>query len=86
LTGEPCQQVLQNLLSFANETDGKEIPTIIARCDPEGKIHYYLGHEIESYGRLKIPHKDHPLELKIDHGSTMKEYGVGMAMGELLHG
>jgi hypothetical protein len=68
ITGEPCMQV--SPIGLANDTVGNGHPTISAMIDPDGRMHYYLGHENESHGPLHIPNKNNPLELKMDYGSS----------------
>ena len=55
----------ENLLVFANESDGKtEVPSLVCRYDAEGSIHYLMGHDDEDRGPLVIP-MDKDFELKV---------------------
>jgi len=63
--GELSDAAAENILVFANESDGKgEIPTLFCEYDAEGSIHYLLGHSEEDYGPLKIPLEEE-CELKV---------------------
>ena len=57
-----------NILVYANETDGHETPSLCAPYDPEGAVHYHLGHLHSDEGPLRIPADGKPFELKIDYG------------------
>jgi len=66
----------ENLLVFANESDGKtEVPTLVCRYDPEGALHYLLGYDEEHLGPLQIPF-DQDFELKIDYGKLYEKVRV----------
>ena len=55
----------ENLLVFANESDGKsEVPSLVCRYDAEGAIHYLMGHDEERSGPLTIP-LNQDFELKV---------------------
>jgi hypothetical protein len=53
-----------SLMCRVNEIDEMEIPSVCADRDPSGAIHYYLGHDRDGCGDLKIP-VDTPFELKV---------------------
>ena len=64
-SGELHEKGRNNLVSFANETNGKEeIPNACAIHDPSGAIQIFLGHEHEAYGALTIP-ANTPTEVKV---------------------
>lgn len=66
----------ENLMVFANESDGKtEVPTLVCRYDPEGALHYLLGYDEEHLGPLQIPF-DEEFELKIDYGKLYEKVRV----------
>jgi hypothetical protein len=44
LTGDLHEVSRKNILVYANETDGKETATLYSEHDPEGSVHYYVGH------------------------------------------
>ena len=62
------QSAAENLLVFANESDGKaEVPSLVCRYDAEGAIHYLMGHDEENTGPLIIPMNQN-FELKVCDG------------------
>ncbi len=67
-TGDLSKVAANNILVFSNETNGKETPTLFAKTDPEGAMHYYLGHSDCGQGRLLIPADGSEIELKVDYG------------------
>lgn len=66
-TGELHNTARHNLVAYVNETNGKEIPSVKADHDPEGAVHYLLGHSEVSQGPLVIPMGTW-VEIKIDYG------------------
>jgi hypothetical protein len=67
-TGNLSKLAEKNILVFTNETNGKDIPAVFAKNDPEGAMHYYLGHNDCGQGPLLIPTDGTEMELKIDYG------------------
>jgi len=65
----------QNIILYANETDGKKTPDLVCMYDPEGVVHYLLGHKEEGKGALKLP-LDSEVELKIDYGEKYEPVRV----------
>jgi hypothetical protein len=59
-----------NVTVYVNETDGKptSIPTVCAEHDPEGAVHYLLGHQEKEHGKFRLPLNGKEIELKIDYG------------------
>ncbi len=66
-----------------NETNGTEVPTVFAREDPEGAVHYYLGHSTSGNGRLLIPNDGNELELKVDYGRKYESVRVRIGYSRL---
>ncbi|GKY97887.1 hypothetical protein MPSEU_000746700 [Mayamaea pseudoterrestris] len=71
-TGQLKETARCNILPFVNETDGIEIPCVIARRDPAGQMHYLLGHFRQEFV-LKV---DKPIEIKIDYGADYEKVRV----------
>eukprot|EP00523_Entomoneis_sp_CCMP467_P001417 CAMPEP_0168763418 /NCGR_PEP_ID=MMETSP0724-20121128/24354_1 /TAXON_ID=265536 /ORGANISM="Amphiprora sp., Strain CCMP467" /LENGTH=970 /DNA_ID=CAMNT_0008812623 /DNA_START=131 /DNA_END=3040 /DNA_ORIENTATION=+ len=65
----------RNLLVYVNETDGKSTPHICAQTDPEGSIHYLLGHKYPADGALVFP-VNKWYEVLIDYGSPYEDVRV----------
>jgi hypothetical protein len=76
-TGELNSLARQNFVVYANETDGKnEVQTLVPNHDPEGNIHYFLGHAYEDDGAFQIPANGEEVELKIDYGPKYERVRV----------
>ncbi len=75
-TGDLNNLAENNILVFTNETNGKEVPNVYTREDPEGAVHYYLGHSACGNGRLLIPTDGSELELKVDYGRKYESVRV----------
>lgn len=74
-----------NIIVYTNETNGKrEEPTIWASNDPEGAVHYFLGHPDESRGPLLLPANGKAVELKIDYGPKYEKVRVRKGYSRLL--
>lgn len=71
-TGELHEAAILNPLSYVNETNGIEVANIRADHDPEGSVHYLLGHFQTMDGPLVLP-MGKWIELKIDYGPTYEE-------------
>ena len=71
-TGELHDEARANLLSYVNETNGIEIPSVRADHDPEGAVHYLLGHYQVGEGPLVLPIGQW-VEIKVDYGPTYEE-------------
>jgi hypothetical protein len=61
---------------YANETDGHEVPSLWASHDPEGAVHYFLGHPFPDQGSLRLRADGSPVELKIDYGPKYESVRV----------
>ena len=66
----------KNIIVYTNETDGINTPSICAGYDPEGAVHYYLGHRNEGDGPLHIQADGSRMELKIDYGTRYEKVRV----------
>jgi hypothetical protein len=82
-TGELSDLAENNILVYVNETNGTEVPTVFAREDPEGAVHYYLGHSTSGNGRLLIPNDGNELELKVDYGRKYESVRVRIGYSRL---
>lgn len=67
VTGEIHPAASDCKIVFANETNGIDSPSLYCESDPEGSVHYYLGHEDPRGEPLKLP-VDKWIELKVDYG------------------
>lgn len=45
----------ENIIVYANEPVGEEVPSIVCKFDAEGAIHYLLGHDEQHPTPLRIP-------------------------------
>jgi hypothetical protein len=68
LSGDLHTMSRQNIVVYANETDGKEDATIFAEHDPEGAVHYFMGHRDPVHGPFRLPTNGESIELKVDYG------------------
>jgi hypothetical protein len=76
LTGDLHEKAKHNIIVYANETDGKEVPSLFAEHDPEGSVHYYMGHREAMHGTLRIPVNGEAIELKVDYGPKYENVRV----------
>ncbi|KAL7576260.1 hypothetical protein ACA910_018089 [Epithemia clementina (nom. ined.)] len=74
-TGELHDTARMNALSYVNETNGIEIPSVRADHDVEGSVHYLLGHFQTDHGPLVFP-TEKWMEIKIDYGPTYEDVRV----------
>jgi hypothetical protein len=72
-SGELHERSRQNILVYANETDGVNHPTIRAFHDPEGAVHYGFGSDAS---RVRIPANETWTELMIDYGPNYEKVRV----------
>jgi hypothetical protein len=63
-TGQLHDLAKAGLMCRVNEVDEMDIPSVCADKDPSGAIHYYLGHDRDGCGDLKVP-VGSPFELKV---------------------
>ena len=75
-TGDLSKVAEDNIVVFTNETDGNENATVVAKDDPEGAVHYYLGYSESGQGRLSIPTDGTELKLKVDYGAMYESVRV----------
>eukprot|EP00522_Entomoneis_paludosa_P015543 CAMPEP_0172447372 /NCGR_PEP_ID=MMETSP1065-20121228/6691_1 /TAXON_ID=265537 /ORGANISM="Amphiprora paludosa, Strain CCMP125" /LENGTH=994 /DNA_ID=CAMNT_0013198659 /DNA_START=55 /DNA_END=3039 /DNA_ORIENTATION=+ len=74
-TGHLHSAARRNLMVYVNETDGKETPTVWADHDPEGSVHYLLGHKDLGLGPYTLPLGIWS-EVKIDYGAAYERVRV----------
>lgn len=74
--GELNELAEKNVVVYTNETNGNEIASVLAKEDPEGAVHYYLGHSELGQGCLSIPSNGEEVELKLDYGSKYESIRV----------
>jgi hypothetical protein len=56
----------RNAISYVNEIDGKgEVANVSAQYDPEGNVHYLLGHWVKNEGNFIIPSGGESFELLV---------------------
>lgn len=57
---------MKNIIVYANETDGKtEIQNIYVEYDPDGSVHYLLGHHNPEDGAFRLVVNGPPIECKV---------------------
>jgi hypothetical protein len=66
-TGELHDKAQKSLLPYVNETDGKETATIHAIYDPEGAVHYLIGHRDDNDPDFTLVPGMEPIEVKVDY-------------------
>ena len=65
-TGTRHSQAKRNIISYANEIcNNDDVATVSAQHDPEGNVHYLLGHWEESEGKFNISSSGKPFELMV---------------------
>ena len=85
-TGDLHEMSQQNIVVYANETDGKETPSLFAEHDPEGAVHYYMGHREEGQGIFRLPVGGEEFELKVDYGPKYENVRVRKGYSRLPEG
>ena len=67
----------RNLLVYTNEVSGSmhDIPSLSPQYDPEGAVHFYLGHPDQHQGPLVLP-VGTPVELLVDYGPQYEQERV----------
>jgi hypothetical protein len=66
----------RHIPAYVNETDGHMTPTVFAGHDPEGAVHYLLGHHRENDGPFKMPADGTEREIFIDYGPSYETVRV----------
>jgi hypothetical protein len=76
-TGQLHELARRNVLMYANETSGLEqdIQSLWPIYDPEGAVHFYLGHPDPDQGPLVLPIGT-PVELLVDYGPQYEQERV----------
>jgi hypothetical protein len=76
-TGQLHELARRNVLMYANETSGAEqdIQSLWPIYDPEGAVHFYLGHPDPAQGPLLLP-IGCPVELLVDYGPQYEQERV----------
>lgn len=76
-TGQLHALAQRNVLMYANETSGgmQDIPSLWPQYDPEGAVHFYLGHPDQDQGPLVLP-VGIPVELLVDYGPQYEQERV----------
>ncbi|GAX14768.1 hypothetical protein FisN_25Lh038 [Fistulifera solaris] len=76
-TGQLHELARRNVLMYANETSGLEqdIQSLWPIYDPEGAVHFYLGHPDPDQGPLLLPIGS-PVELLVDYGAQYEQERV----------
>ena len=68
MTGKLHDLARRRTLTYVNETDGRELPTVTALRDPLEHIHYLLG-PADGQTKLSIPCNKW-IEIKVDYGES----------------
>jgi hypothetical protein len=70
MTGELHSVARKHVPPFVNEIKDPEhhVPSVHARIDPEGALHYLLGHTSKEHGDLCLPANGQEDEIFIDYG------------------
>jgi hypothetical protein len=70
VTGDVHELARKRILAYVNECSPNQNPSVHAWHDPEGSVHFLLGHEDDSNGKLQLPADGKTLtEVSIDYGS-----------------
>jgi hypothetical protein len=75
-TGKLHELAARHIPAYVNETDGHTTPTVFAAHDPEGAVHYLLGHHLENDGPFTIPADGTETEIFIDYGESYENVRV----------
>jgi len=68
VTGELHAEAKKRIYAYANESEDENLITIHARHDPEGSVHYLLGHAKESQGDFVVPCNGSEIEVYLKYG------------------
>lgn len=69
VTGQIHEVAKEHIHAYVNETDALGAVSIRAEHDPEGCVHYLLGHSHQSKGNLVVPSDSSPLEVYVNYGT-----------------
>jgi hypothetical protein len=69
-TGDLHELAKRHITAYVNETNGVDVPTVHARHDPEGAVHYLLGHDETPSGPFRLACDGSEIEIFIDYGEA----------------
>jgi hypothetical protein len=75
-TGDLHATAMSHVLAYVNESDVDHSITIKAEHDPEGSVHYLLGHANQSQGSFVAPTDGRELELFVNYGSDYENVRI----------
>jgi hypothetical protein len=70
-----CDRAKSQVFAFVNETAYDLSVTIRTTPDPEGFLHYHLGHSTKEQGDFKVPTDGSEIELYANYGHEKSEFG-----------
>jgi len=76
VTGELHVEAKSHIYAYVNESDDENLIAIHARHDPEGCVHYLLGHANESQGEFVMPCDGSEVEVYINYGPGYEKVRV----------
>jgi hypothetical protein len=68
VSGELHAVAKSHVLAYVNESDVDRLITIKAEHDPEGSVHYLLGHANQSQGSFVVPADGSEVEVFVNYG------------------
>lgn len=75
-TGKLHEVASRHLPAYVNETDGMSTASVFAQHDPEGCVHYLLGHGNEEDGPFTLQANGEEREIFIDYGEQYEDVRV----------
>ena len=75
-SGDLHATAMSHVLAYVNESDADRSITIKAEHDPEGSVHYLLGHANQSQGSFVVPPDGSELELFVNYGSDYENVRI----------
>jgi hypothetical protein len=76
LTGDLHAGAMSHIPAYVNESNDDEKISILAQHDPEGSVHYLLGHSNQEQGTFHLPADGSEVELFVNYGHRYEQVRV----------
>jgi hypothetical protein len=75
-TGNLHAAAKSHIPAYVNESNDDDLVNIRAEHDPEGSVHYLLGHSIQSQGAFVVPNDGSEVELHVNYGALYERVRI----------
>lgn len=76
VTGNLHAAAKSHIPAYVNESNDDDLVNIRAEHDPEGCVHYLLGHSIQSQGAFVVPTDGSEVELHVNYGALYERVRI----------